>query len=379
MLPIQMVDLQRQYFRMKTEIDSAMQQVVNHSLYINGPETTQLASNLQNYLNVKHVILCANGTDALQAALMALNLQPGDEVITPTFTFIATVEVIALLGLKPVLIDVNPHTFTIDTHLIQQAITPRTKVIMPVHLFGQGANMEEIELFARQNNLFIIEDAAQCLGATYQLPNQSIKKLGTIGHIGCTSFFPSKNLGCFGDGGACFTNDDALANQLRKIVNHGAEKKYHHQIIGINSLLDTLQAAILNAKLPHLDDFNARRQWAAQQYINKLNHITQIELPTFNPLSSHIFHQFTIKVPANLRNQLSAFLQINNIPTMVYYPRSIHQQEAFANYLDRKIHYPIADTLTQQVLSLPMHTELDSDQIDHICHHIRHFFQHEVN
>jgi UDP-2-acetamido-2-deoxy-ribo-hexuluronate aminotransferase len=329
---IQMVDLAGQYQRLKSDIDQAMANVLAHTQFINGPEVQNSRPNWANYLNVKHVVACANGTDALQLALMALDLQPGDEIITPTFTFIATVEVIALLGLKPVLVDVDPHTFNIDTSLLESRITTKTKAILPVHLFGQGASMDNIIAIAKKHNLHVIEDAAQCLGAFYTMQSAAKIQLGTIGHIGCTSFFPSKNLGAFGDGGACFTNDDALAQKLRTIANHGAVKKYHHQQIGINSRLDTLQAAILLAKLPHLDDFNARRQKAANAYDADLNDISQIELPVRCLNGSHIFHQYTIKVLDGSRDALADYLKSHGVPTMVYYPIPIHLQDAFACY-----------------------------------------------
>jgi UDP-2-acetamido-2-deoxy-ribo-hexuluronate aminotransferase len=372
---IQMVDLAGQYQRLKSDIDKAMANVLAHTQFINGPEVREFSTQLGQYLNVKHVIACANGTDALQLALMALDLQPGDEIITPTFTFIATVEVIALLGLKPVLVDVDPHTFNIDTSLIESRITTKTKAILPVHLFGQGAPMDEIITIANKHNLYVIEDAAQCLGGSITMANGTKMKLGTIGHIGCTSFFPSKNLGAFGDGGACFTNNDALAQKLRTIANHGAVKKYHHQQIGINSRLDTLQAAILLAKLPHLDDFNARRQKAANAYDANLNGISQIELPVRCLNGSHIFHQYTIKVLDGSRDALVDYLKSHGVPTMVYYPIPIHLQDAFACYQFNASDFPVANQLKDQVLSLPMHTELDEAQVNKICNLVKQFFQ----
>lgn len=372
---IQMVDLAGQYQRLKSDIDKAMATVLAHTQFINGPEVREFSTQLAQYLNVRHVIPSANGTDALQLALMALDLQPDDEIITPTFTFIATVEVIALLGLKPVLVDIDPHTFNIDASLIERHITPKTKAILPVHLFGQGASMDEIMGIAKKYNLYVIEDAAQCLGAFYTMKSGTKIKLGTMGHIGCTSFFPSKNLGAFGDGGACFTNDDALAQKLRTIANHGAVKKYHHQQIGINSRLDTLQAAILLAKLPHLDDFNARRQQAANAYDADLNGISQIELPVRCLNGSHIFHQYTIKVLDGSRDALADYLKSHGVPTMVYYPIPIHLQEAFARYQFNASDFPVANQLKNQVLSLPMHTELHEAQVNKICNLVKQFFQ----
>ena len=305
---IQMVDLQTQYHRLKPEIDAAMQEVIESSAFINGPAVKQFQSSLAEYLKVKHVITCGNGTDALQAALVALDLQPGDEVITTAFTFIATVEVIGLLDLKPVLVDVDPNTYTIIPEQVEAAVTPKTKAIIPVHLFGQGADMKSIKEIAGKHNLFIVEDGAQCLGADYNT-EAGKQKLGTIGNIGCTSFFPSKNLGCFGDGGACMTNDDELAEKLRMFVNHGAKKKYYHETIGVNSRLDTLQAAILNVKLPHLDDFNRRRQEVAAFYDDAFSEIDGIEIPKRNPDSEHVFHQYVMRVKDGKRDALKEWLQ----------------------------------------------------------------------
>lgn len=372
---IQMVDLHRQYLRLKPEIDQSIADVLNHTRFINGPETDFFAKQLANYLNVKHVIPCANGTDALQVAIMSLGLSRGDEIITPTFTFIATVEVIALLGLKPVLVDVDPHTFNIDVAQIENAITPKTKAILPVHLFGQGADMDSVLALAKKYSLFVIEDAAQCLGASAINGNGQKTKLGTLGDIGCTSFFPSKNLGAFGDGGACFTNNDELAETLKCIVNHGATKKYYHSKIGINSRLDTLQAAVLSAKLNHLDDFNRRRQEAANQYDDALTGIHQLQLPYRNTKSDHIFHQYTLKVLDGSRKKLIDHLTQHQVPTMIYYPRAIHHQEAFLELGLNNDEFPVANLLTEQVLSLPMHTEMDIDQIEYITRLIQVFYR----
>ncbi|MCU4166151.1 DegT/DnrJ/EryC1/StrS family aminotransferase [Marinilabiliaceae bacterium A049] len=370
-----MVDLHSQYLRLKSDIDKAMADVLEQTSFINGPAVKVFQSNLEKYLNVKHVIPCANGTDALQIALMALNLQPGDEVITSTFTFIATVEVIALLKLKPVLVDVEPDTFTLLPEEVEKAITPMTKAIIPVHLFGQGADMNAIMSIAKKHHLKVVEDTAQAIGCDYNV-NGSTTKLGTIGDIGCTSFFPSKNLGCFGDGGACFTNNDSLAEKMRMIVNHGSQKKYYHQIIGVNSRLDTLQAAVLDVKLKHLDDFNNRRKTAAKWYDEELKEIDNLVIPTRSSDSDHIFHQYTIKVKNGERDKLQNFLKENNIPSMVYYPVPLHQQEAFAAYQDSDSSLPNSEDLSTQVLSLPMHTELSEEQLKDITSTIKRFFNH---
>lgn len=369
-----MVDLKSQYKRLQPEIDKAMSEVLEQTAFINGPAVKSFQKKLEDYLDVKHVIPCANGTDALQVALMALDLQPGDEVITSTFTFIATVEVIALLKLKPVLVDVDPSTFTLLTDEVEKAITPKTKAIIPVHLFGQGADMNTLMTLASKYNLHLVEDTAQAIGCDYMhkgIPT----KLGTIGSIGCTSFFPSKNLGCFGDGGACMTNDDALAEKMRMIINHGSKQKYYHQVIGVNSRLDTIQAAILEVKLAHLDDFNFRRQEAAHYYDQELTNIEGIEIPVRDKNSKHIFHQYTLKVKHGKRDALQAFLKENNIPSMVYYPVSLHQQEAFASYHDSNINLMNSETLSQEVLSLPMHTEMEEEQLKDITTTIKRFFE----
>lgn len=371
---IRMVDLQTQYKRLQPEIDAAMQEVLNATAFINGPAVKTFQHHLAEYLGVKHVIPCANGTDALQIALMALGLKPGDEVITSTFTFIATVEVIALLKLKPVLVDVDPHTFTLIPSEVEKAITPQTKAIIPVHLFGQGANMNAICQIAREHQLYIIEDGAQSIGANYTMDGTS-RKLGTIGDIGCTSFFPSKNLGCFGDGGACFTNDDALAAQMRMIVNHGSEKKYYHKVIGVNSRLDTLQAAVLDVKLKHLDDFNKRRQKAADFYDAAFKGHSELIIPARQENSEHIFHQYTLKVANGKRDALQTFLKEADIPSMVYYPVPLHQQEAFATFNEPERLFEHAEQLSREVLSLPMHTELTKEQLTLITDTVLSFFE----
>ncbi len=367
MMPkIQMVDLQAQYQKLKPEMDAAIQQVLNSTQFIKGPEVERFQSNLAQYLNINHVIGCANGTDALQLALMALDLQPGDEVITTNFTFIATVEVIALLGLKPVLVDVCPDTFNIDTDKIEQVVTSKTKAIIPVHLFGQCANMEAILSIAGRYQLFVIEDAAQAIGAEYTFTDGRTCKAGTMGHIGCTSFFPSKNLGCYGDGGAVFTNDAYWAKRIASLANHGMEVRYHHDYIGINSRLDAIQAAVLNVKLPHLDHFNALRNQAAKFYSNALKKVNWIVIPQLSETSSHVFHQYTIKLIDVDREALKAYLQSKEIPTMVYYPIPLHRQKAFLPFNPMVDSYPISDKLCQTVLSLPMHTELTDSQLEYI-------------
>ncbi len=369
-----MVDLKSQYRRLQPELDKAMAEVLEHTAFINGPAVKSFQKNLEDYLNVKHVIPCANGTDALQIALMALDLQPGDEVITSTFTFIATVEVIALLRLKPVLVDVNPNTFTLLTEQVEQAITSKTKAIIPVHLFGQGADMNALMSIAEDNNLYIVEDTAQAIGCDY-MHKGITTKLGTIGNIGCTSFFPSKNLGCFGDGGACFTNNDQLAEKMRMIINHGSKQKYYHEVIGVNSRLDTLQAAVLDVKLKQLDDFNFRRQDAASYYDKELSDIDGLEIPKRDKHSKHIFHQYTLKIKDGKRDELQAFLKENNIPSMVYYPVSLHQQEAFSSYQDANKSLPNSEALSHEVLSLPMHTEMTEEQLQDITLTIKSFFK----
>ncbi|MCU4174503.1 DegT/DnrJ/EryC1/StrS family aminotransferase [Marinilabiliaceae bacterium N1Y90] len=369
-----MVDLNRQYKRLQKDIDASMAEVLEQTAFINGPAVKSFQSNLENYLGVKHVIPCANGTDALQIALMALGLQPGDEVITSTFTFIATVEVIALLKLKPVLVDVDPSTFTLLPNEVEEAVTDKTKAIIPVHLFGQGADMSAIMKIANKHNLAVVEDTAQAIGSDYSL-NDTKLKLGTIGNIGCTSFFPSKNLGCFGDGGACFTNNDELAAMMRMIVNHGSRKKYYHQVIGVNSRLDTLQAAVLDVKLKHLDDFNNRRRVAADYYDQKLGDLEGLDIPVRDAASRHTFHQYTLKVKDGKRDALQAFLKEKGIPSMVYYPVSLHQQEAFEAYCENNQSLPISEDLSREVLSLPMHTELDEGQLKYITQSIIDFFK----
>jgi len=366
---LRMVDLYGQYLRIKDEIDGAMQEVLDATAFINGPQVAEFRSSLAEYLQVKHVVSCANGTDALQIALMALELQPGDEVITPDFTFIATVEVIALVGLKPVIVDVDPDTFNINVEQVRQAITPRTKVIIPVHLFGQCADMKGLTQIAEEHNLHIIEDTAQALGANYD-DGQLKGKAGTLSSIGCTSFFPSKNLGCFGDGGAITTNNDELAEKMSAICNHGAKVKYHNDIVGVNSRLDTLQAAVLSVKLKYLDEYAGARQKAADYYNAQLNFSEKIITPVVSSWTDHVYHQYTLKVTEG-RDELKKFLFDKGIPSMIYYPVPMHRQKA---YKDEGA-FPVSDSLAQTVLSLPMHTELKSEEQDYICSAIKEFLK----
>ncbi|MFQ3579893.1 MAG: DegT/DnrJ/EryC1/StrS family aminotransferase [Bacteroidales bacterium] len=368
MKPIQMVDLLGQYQKIKNEIDTAIQSVIEQGAFINGKEVTLFAQELAEYLNVKHVIPCANGTDALQIALMALDLKQGDEVITTNFTFIATVEALCLLGLKPVLVDVCPLTFNINSKLIENLITARTKVIIPVHLFGQCANMDTIIAIAKKYNLSVIEDNAQAIGAEYTFPSGEKKKSGTIGDIGCFSFFPSKNLGCYGDGGALCTNNDIIAEKLKMIVNHGSKVKYFHEIIGVNSRLDTIQAAILRIKLKKLNSYIQARQEAASQYDSYLSGCETVQIPHRKAGSNHVFHQYTIKVNRENNVSLQTYLKEHGIPSMIYYPQPMNRQKAFfREIVNKNDTFPVSENLCTQVLSLPMHTELDTEQIKYIC------------
>lgn len=357
-----MVDLDGQYQHIKSEIDNAIQEVINSSYFINGPAVYSFQKDLEFYLDIPYVIPCANGTDALQMALMALELSPGDEVITTPFTFIATAEVIELLHLKPVFVDVDPLTFNIDTTQIEKVITAKTRVILPVHLFGQSCNMQEINEIAKKYNLFVVEDACQSLGADYFQPDGTTVKVGTLGDLGCTSFFPSKNLGCFGDGGAIFTSNEALAQKCKMIANHGSSKKYHHDMIGINSRLDSLQAAVLNVKLSYLDDYNSARQKAAQRYSELLQNQDFFKTPLISSFSTHIFHQYTLIINGLDREHIQQKLKEKGIPSMVYYPIPLHLQNAFHHSDYQMGDFPISESLASTVLSLPMHTELTEEQ-----------------
>lgn len=374
MKQIQMVDLKSQYEGIKEEVNQSFQEVLETSAFINGPQVHTFQANLEQYLGVKHVIPCANGTDALQIAMMGLGLQPGDEVITADFTFAATVEVIALLQLTPVLVDVCPDSLNISVEAIKKAITPKTKAIVPVHLFGQVANMEAIMNIAAEHNLYVIEDNAQGIGASYTFSDGRKVKTGGIAHVGATSFFPSKNLGCYGDGGAIFTNDDDLAHIIRGIVNHGMYERYRHDVVGVNSRLDSLQAAVLNAKLPRLDQYNKARRTAAMQYSEALaNHPNVITPKVEGDADSHVFHQYTLRIVNADRNALMAHLQAKGIPCAIYYPIPLHNQKAYLDPRYKEEDFPITNQLVKEVLSLPMHSELEEDQIKFITDEIKAF------
>ena len=371
MKKIQMVDLQSQYARIQPEIDKAILDVVASAAFINGPEVQQFQSDLESYLKVKHVIPCANGTDALQIAMMGLGLKPGDEVITADFTFAATVEVIALLQLTPVLVDVDPNTFNIDLEAMRKAITPKTKAIVPVHLFGQCSQMEEILAIAKEHDLYVIEDTAQAIGADYTFSDGTVKKAGTIGTLGTTSFFPSKNLGCYGDGGAIFTNDDDLAHIIRGMVNHGMYKRYYHDVIGVNSRLDSIQAAILRLKLPHLDDYCQARRQAARYYNAGFKGHPDILTPVTekcgeicDTCNCHVFHQYTLKITNGRRDAVHQYLLEKDIPNAIYYPVPLHRQKAYQDERYREEDFTVTNELSDTVISLPMHTELDREQQD---------------
>ena len=361
-----MVDLQGQYQKIKEVVDTSIQEVLNSSAYINGPYVHQFQADLEKYLGVKHVIPCANGTDALQIAMMGLGLQPGDEVITADFTFAATVEVIGLLNLTPVLVDVEPDTFNIDIEALKKAITPKTKAIVPVHLFGQCANMEAVLAVAKEHNLFVIEDTAQAIGADYTFADGTIKKAGTIGDVGTTSFFPSKNLGCYGDGGAIFTNDDDLAHTLRGMVNHGMYKRYYHDVIGVNSRLDSIQAAVLKAKLPLLDGYCDARRKAAEYYSNAFAANENIITPVISDFTTHVFHQYTLQIKNGKRNELHQHLLDKGIPNAIYYPVPLHAQKAYKDERYNEEDFTVTNRLIDEVISLPMHTELDEEQLQFI-------------
>ncbi len=379
MKKIQMVDLKGQYQQIKEQVDLSVLDVIHSTAFINGPEVHAFQKELEEYLHIKHVIPCANGTDALQIAMMGLELQPGDEVITADFTFAATVEVIALLQLTPVLVDVEPDSFNIDPEAIRKAITPKTKAIVPVHLFGQSANMDDIMAIAKEYNLYVIEDNAQGIGANYKSANGKTAKTGAIGHVASTSFFPSKNLGCYGDGGAIFTNDDDLAHRIRGIVNHGMYKRYHHDVVGVNSRLDSIQAAVLRAKLPNLDTYNNARRTAARKYSKAFEGINHIITPQVQGNSCdssesvicdtcdcHVFHQYTLRITNGTRDALVQHLNDNAIPCGVYYPIPLHSQKAYVDDRYDEADFPVTNRLVKEVISLPMHTELDNEQIDFI-------------
>lgn len=364
MKKIQMVDLVSQYEKIKPAIDSAISEVIENAHFINGPEVTNFAEDLKDYLVVKHVIPCANGTDALQIAMMALGLKPGDEVITPSFTYIATTEVIALLGLKPVFVEVNKDTFCLDAEAIEKAITSKTKAIVPVHLYGQAADMNAIMEIAKKHNLFVIEDNAQAIGSDYHLTDGTVVKTGTIGDIGCTSFFPSKNLGCYGDGGALFTNNEELAQKIKMIANHGQSKKYYHDVVGCNSRLDTIQAAVLRIKLRQLDNYIDARREVADYYDAFFGPIEGVKIPFRAHDSKHVFHQYTLTLEGHSRDGLNEFLAEKGIPSMIYYPVPAHRQKMFESFGSASLYLPVTDWLTERVISFPIHTEMQTEQLE---------------
>ncbi|MCR9290874.1 MAG: DegT/DnrJ/EryC1/StrS family aminotransferase [Bacteroidetes bacterium] len=370
-----MVDLKTQYLNMKEEIDQAILEVVESCAFINGPKVKEFQTNLEKYLGVNHVIPCANGTDALQIALMALDLKPDDEIIVPAFTYVATAEVIALLKLKPIMVDVRPDTFDITAEIIEKAITPNTKVIVPVHLFGQCCDMEGIMAVAKAHNLFVIEDNAQAIGADYTFKDGSTKKAGTIGDIGTTSFYPAKNLGAYGDGGAIFTNDEELGNKIRMIANHGQNRRYYHSMIGCNSRLDSIQAAVLNIKLKYLDNYAKRRNQVANFYDEALMGLSEIEIPKRNPNSNHVFHQYTLMVRNDKRDALKEYLSDRGIPTMIYYPVPLNKQKAFRQFVDENLEMPVTEMLCDSVLSLPIHTEMNEELLRFISNSVKSFFE----
>ena len=379
MRPIQMVDLRQQYAQIKDEIDRSIMEVLETAQFIGGPVVNGFSQSLAKYLGVRHVIPCANGTDALQISMMALGLQPGDEVITPSFTYIATTEVIALLGLKPVFVEVDPDTFCLEPEAVAKAITPKTRAIVPVHLYGQSSKMEEILLLASEHNLFVIEDNAQAIGSDYRFRNGQVRKTGTMGTMGCTSFFPSKNLGCYGDGGAICTDDDELAEKLRMIANHGQTSRYSHEVVGCNSRLDALQAAVLQVKLPRLDGYIENRRKAADYYDQAFAGHPNIVTPVRSDYSRHVFHQYTLKIdhtnnPAEVRAGLLAHLAEHKVPAMLYYPVPAHRQKMFAGLGGKVFHLETTDWLTDRVFSLPMHTELDESQLDFITSRVLEYF-----
>lgn len=377
MPPLQMVDLHNQYLKMQEEIDQSVLDVIRSGAFINGPAVRSFQANLETYLRVKHVIPCANGTDALQIALMALDLQPGDEVIVPAFTYVATAEVIALLRLRPVMIDVDPHTFNITADLVEAAITDRTRAIVPVHLFGQSCDMEPILEVARRHKLWIVEDNAQAIGAEYTFADGSVQRTGAIGHIGCTSFYPSKNLGAYGDGGAMYTNDDELAARCRAVANHGQSKRrYYHDYVGVNSRLDSIQAAILDAKLKRLEGYNEARQQAAAYYDQALAGVAGVQIPARQPNSTHVFHQYTLLISDGKRDALQAYLQEKGIPNMVYYPVPLYAQDAYKEAAANEItSLPTTEQLCASVISLPMHSELTEEALAYIVEGVKGFFR----
>jgi dTDP-4-amino-4,6-dideoxygalactose transaminase len=374
MEPIQMVDLRRQYLQLKEELDKKVTACMESGAFIQGPEVKNFEASLSFYLDGIHVVSCANGTDALQIALMSLDLEPGDEVIVPSFTFVASVEVIALLGLKPIVVDVDDRTFLMKTEDIEASLSPRTRAVIPVHLFGQCVNMHVVERIARNRDLYIIEDNAQAIGAKVLGPNEQMHFAGTIGDVGSTSFYPSKNLGCYGDGGALFAYKESVAQKLRMVANHGMQRRYYHDMIGVNSRLDSLQAAILNVKLPFLDRWNEKRREVANRYDQLLSGIDDILLPVRAVWSEHVFHQYTIRVLSGRRDELQSYLASHQIPSMIYYPVPMHEQAAFSKVVRRRVSLVNTDRISGEVLSLPMHPDLDEEQLVYIGDHIHRFF-----
>ncbi|GJQ03936.1 DegT/DnrJ/EryC1/StrS family aminotransferase [Capnocytophaga canimorsus] len=373
-MKIQMVDLKGQYQKIKNQIDKGIQNCIDNTEFINGTAVRDFQLDLEKYLSVKHVIPCANGTDALQIAMMALDLKSGDEVICPAFTYVATAEVIGLLGLRPIMVDVDPKSFCIDVDSLEKFITPNTKAIVPVHLYGQSVDMEKLLKFAEKHNLYVIEDNAQAIGADYYFSDGTTKKTGTMGHIGCTSFFPSKNLGCYGDGGALMTNDDELAKRIKMIANHGQEKKYYHKVLGCNSRLDTIQAEILKVKLKYLDEYSAARNKMASFYDENLKGIEEIQIPKRVENSNHVFHQYTLKIKNGKRDALQKYLSEKGVPSMIYYPLPLYKQEAFSQYVSDDFSLPVTEQLCSEVLSLPIHTEYNQEVLDFIVSEIKSFF-----
>lgn len=373
---IQMVDLKGQYKKIQEEVDQAVLEVIRSAAFINGPTVKSFQANLEQYLGAKHVIPCANGTDALQIAFMALGLKPGDEVIVPAFTYVATAEVIALLRLKPIMVDVDPDTFNITADIIEAAVTPNTKAVVPVNLFGQSCDMEPIMEVAKQHNLYVVEDNAQAIGADYTFSDGHSQKTGTIGHIGCTSFYPSKNLGAYGDGGAIYTNDDDLASMLRMMANHGQNKRYYHAHVGVNSRLDSIQAAILDIKLRHLDAYAETRRAAAAHYDQAFANMEQLVVPVRQHNSTHVFHQYTLKVKDGRRDELQAYLKEKGLPSMIYYPVPLYEQKAYRGLSDRQVDsLPVTDQLCKDVISLAMHSELNQEQLEHITETVKSFWK----
>lgn len=371
---IQMVDLVGQYERIRFEVDKAIEEVLNSAAFINGPAVKRFQVDLENYLGAKHVVPCANGTDALQVALMSLGLEPGDEVIVPSFTYVATAEVIALLRLTPVMVDVDPDTFNVTADIIDSAVTSRTKAVVPVHLFGQSCDMGPIMEVAEKHGIAVVEDNAQAIGAVYDFSDGTPRRAGTIGDIGTTSFYPAKNLGCYGDGGAIFTNDDGLAEKLRMIVNHGQSHTYYHDVIGVNSRLDSIQAAVLDVKLKYLDEYAAARSAAAERYDKALETVEEVQTPVRQENSTHVFHQYTIRVRDGRRDDLKEHLAEQGIPSSIFYPLPLNKQKAFSPFVDGSLELPVTEQLCKEVLSLPIHTEMDDETIDRITSGVLSFF-----